>query len=104
MALPQRLATEIHNQIIGDGHFYESIQQLHSVSEVVLLLLQFLELRLSLRRQLSYDNVYPVFLEVVQTLRPHLPGVEQSVYYATYFIKQDFLHENLRRKKRIGRE
>lgn len=96
------LAVEIHNRIVYDTHhpqLYESTQRLLSAPEVALVLLQFLDLHTSLRQKLSYDNLYPVFLDLFRLLRPDFCGVEQDVYYITFFIKQDFLHDNLRRKK-----
>lgn len=98
------LATEIYHRMVHDAHhpsFYESVKTLGTVSEIVILLLQYLDLHTSFQRQLSYDNIYPVFLELVKKFRPDLSDTETetSLFYITYFIKQDFLRNNLRQKR-----
>jgi hypothetical protein len=96
-----KLAGEIHNRIGRDechARFYESIKNASLVSEVIFHIVQYLDLHTSLRRQLSYDNVFPVFCHFFELTRPDLYDQEQ-VYYGTYFLKQDFLLHNLRAKK-----
>jgi len=96
------LANEIYHQMVHDVHhpsFYESVKTGVSVSEIVILLLQYLDLHTSLQRQLSYDNIYRVFLQVIRQVRPDLSDLETTLFHITYFIKQDFLRDNLRKKR-----
>ena len=95
------LANEIYHRMVHDAHhrsFYESLKTQGSVSEIVIVLLQYLDLHTSLQRQLSYDNIYRVFLHVIRQVRPDLSDLETPLYHITYFIKQDFLRDNLRKK------
>ena len=82
------------------ARFYESTQKAVHATAVIFEIVQFLHLRTDLRRQLSYDNLYPVFLDIVHTVRPDLCQADgdDNVYYATYFLKQDVLLPNLRKK------
>ena len=100
----EQLAVDIYEKIQNNRQQYPcfstSLQKASTLSEVVLLLLQFLDLHSSLQRQLSYDNLFPVFQHLLPLIRNDLDvvGKEESLYYMTFFIKQNFLHENLRRK------
>ena len=99
----QQLALDIYEKIQDDGQpcLSTSLQKASTLSEVVLHLLQFLDLHSSLQRQLSYDNLFPVFQHLLPLIRNDLDvEKEESLYYITYFIKQNFLHENLRRKSK----
>jgi hypothetical protein len=96
------LATEIYHRMVHDAHhpsFYESVKTQRSVAEIVIVLLHYLDLHTSLQRQLSYDNIYRVFLHVIRQCRPDLSDIESSLFHITYFIKQDFLRDNLRKKR-----
>ena len=96
------LANEIYHRLVHDAHhpsFYESITTQGSVSEIVIVLLQYLDLHTSLQRQLSYDNIYRVFLQLIRQCRPDLLDIETPLYHITYFIKKDFLRDNLRKKR-----
>jgi len=95
------LAVEIHNRMVEDPchtQFYESVQNATHISEVIFEVIQYLELYTSLRRQLSYDNLFVVFCHLIEQTRPDLYD-QELVYYGTYFLKQDFLLHNLRQKK-----
>jgi hypothetical protein len=101
----QQLAVDIYEKIQDDRQqepcLSTSLQKASTLSEVILLLLQFLDLHSSLQRQLTYDNLFPVFQHLLPLIRNDLDvGKEESLYYITYFIKQNFLHENLRRKSK----
>ena len=96
------LANGIHNRMVDDPchtRFYESVQNATHVSEVIFQVVQFLDLYTSLRHQLSYDNLFPVFCHLIELARPDLYN-QEHIYYGTYFLKQDFLLHNLRKKNR----
>lgn len=98
----KEIAKNIHDALIGDQvneSYHEWSLGASSLASLMITLIQFLEIHSTLRRTVNYDNAELVFTELVLLLRPDLqnPTVMKQILF---FLKQDFLYENLQRNRR----
>lgn len=79
--------------------YLKEIRDNSSTFERLICLFQFLDIHLLLRNRLTYDNVYDVSVGILLKINPQQSDIENDVRTACYFLCQDFLYKNLRRKK-----
>jgi hypothetical protein len=79
--------------------YLKELRENSSTFERLICLFQFLDIHLHLRHRITYDNVYDMSVGVLRKINPHKSDIENDVRTACYFLCQDFLYKNLRKKK-----
>jgi hypothetical protein len=81
--------------------YLKELENNTSTFQKLICLFQFLDIHLHLRNRITYDNVYEVCIGVLLKINPQqcLEDIENDVRTACYFLCQDFLYKNLRKKK-----